>query len=146
MGPKGPVELAPDERDDKSEAGNRRLRAIFGGRWTHNEQLIMRTCGIILSHGTLFGSEAVSAVNTFAKATFPTPESTPELKSAFLLFNSSRYISHLLTSAGDHPSRALDSIEQIPHPTASNAVILGHSTQKKSSTAMITQPGNIIPF
>lgn len=63
IGAKGPVELDPDECDGKPEAGNRRLRAIFGGRRTHNEQLIMRTCGVILSRATLFGSEAVSAVN-----------------------------------------------------------------------------------
>ncbi|KAK7006873.1 hypothetical protein R3P38DRAFT_2481346, partial [Favolaschia claudopus] len=36
----------------------------------------MRPCGVILSRVTLFGSEAVSAI--FAKATFPTPESTAE--------------------------------------------------------------------
>ncbi|KAJ7672974.1 hypothetical protein DFH06DRAFT_979239 [Mycena polygramma] len=43
-----------------------------------DEQLIMRSCGVILSRATFFGSEAISAVNDFAKATFPTPESTPE--------------------------------------------------------------------
>ncbi|KAJ7028171.1 hypothetical protein C8F04DRAFT_1044296 [Mycena alexandri] len=79
LGPKGPVEIDPESCDGKPEAGNRRLRAIFGGRWTHNEQLIMRTCGVILSRATLFGSEAVDSSNKlFAKATFPTPESTPE--------------------------------------------------------------------
>ncbi|KAJ7168381.1 hypothetical protein C8R43DRAFT_877227 [Mycena crocata] len=64
--------------DGKSETGNRTLRAYFGARRTHNEQLIMRSCGVILSRATFFGSEAISSVNTFAKATFPTPESTPE--------------------------------------------------------------------
>lgn len=56
----GPVEVACD---GKPEVGNRKLRAYFGSRRTHNEQLIMRCCGVILSRATLFGSEAVSAVN-----------------------------------------------------------------------------------
>jgi len=47
----------------KPEEGNRKLRAYFGRRRTHNEQLIMRPCGVILSRATFFGSEAVSAVN-----------------------------------------------------------------------------------
>ncbi|KAJ7106902.1 hypothetical protein C8R44DRAFT_637688, partial [Mycena epipterygia] len=63
--------------DGKPEVGNRTHRAYFGARRTHNEQLIMRACGVILSRATFFGSE-VSAVNDFAKATFPPPESTPE--------------------------------------------------------------------
>ena len=49
--------------DEKSESGNRKLRAHFGRRRTHNEQLIMRPCGVILSRATFFGSEAISAVN-----------------------------------------------------------------------------------
>jgi hypothetical protein len=49
--------------DGKPDTGNRQLRAYFGRRRTHNEQLIMRPCGVILSRATFFGSEAVSAVN-----------------------------------------------------------------------------------
>ncbi|PPQ67448.1 hypothetical protein CVT26_007242 [Gymnopilus dilepis] len=64
--------------EGKPEVGNRKLKAYFGRRRTHNEQIIMRPCGVILSRATFFGSEAVSAVNEFAKATFPSPESTPE--------------------------------------------------------------------
>jgi hypothetical protein len=63
IGPNGPVEVDAGDCEGKPETGNKRLRAIFGGGWTHNEQLIMRTCGVILSRATLFGSEAVSAVN-----------------------------------------------------------------------------------
>lgn len=39
-----------------------KLFARFGRRRTHNEQLIVRPCGIIVSRATFFGSEAVSAV------------------------------------------------------------------------------------
>ncbi|KIJ07033.1 hypothetical protein PAXINDRAFT_121288 [Paxillus involutus ATCC 200175] len=45
---------------------------------TVEESLIMRPCGVILARATFYGSEAVSAVNDFAKAVFPTPQSTPE--------------------------------------------------------------------
>ncbi|KAJ7741865.1 hypothetical protein B0H16DRAFT_1323588 [Mycena metata] len=95
----GPVEVDADDCDGKPEGGNRRLRAIFGGRWTHNEQLIMRTCGVILSRATLFGSEAVSAVNLFAKATFPTPESTPEF---FIFDNNCKLDAHQRAIHDDH--------------------------------------------
>ncbi|KAJ7670033.1 hypothetical protein DFH06DRAFT_1083660 [Mycena polygramma] len=90
----GPVEV---DCDGKPEGGNRRLRAYFGSRRTHNEQLIMRCCGVILSRATLFGSEAVSAVNEFAKATFPSPESTPEF---FVFDNNCKLDSHQ-RAAGD---------------------------------------------
>lgn len=46
----------------KAETGNRRLQAFFGRRRTHNEQVMMRSCGIIISRATFFGSEAISAV------------------------------------------------------------------------------------
>ncbi|KAJ7508142.1 hypothetical protein B0H11DRAFT_1704742 [Mycena galericulata] len=95
----GPVEVEDTDCDGKPEGGNRRLRAIFGGRWTHNEQLIMRTCGVILSRATLFGSEAVSAVNTFAKATFPTPESTPEF---FIFDNNCKLDAHQRANNDEH--------------------------------------------
>ena len=51
------------ECDGKAEAGNRKLRTFFGRRRTHNEQLIMRPCGVIIARATFFGSEAISAVN-----------------------------------------------------------------------------------
>ncbi|KIO03571.1 hypothetical protein M404DRAFT_144986, partial [Pisolithus tinctorius Marx 270] len=67
------------ECDGKSDKGNAYcLKARFGTQCTHNEQLIMRPCGIILAQATFYGSEAISAVNEFAKAVFPTPQSTPE--------------------------------------------------------------------
>jgi hypothetical protein len=46
----------------KSEGGNRKIKAQFGRRRTHNEQLIVRPCGIICSRATFFGAEAVSNV------------------------------------------------------------------------------------
>lgn len=51
------------ECQGKADTGNRKLRAFFGRRRTHNEQLIMHPCGVIIAQATFFGSEAISAVN-----------------------------------------------------------------------------------
>jgi hypothetical protein len=51
------------ECDEKLAEGNRKQpKARFARRRTHNEQLVVRPCGVILSRATFFGSEAVSAV------------------------------------------------------------------------------------
>lgn len=44
------------------EQGNRKVKAQFGRRRTHNEQIVVRPCGVICSRATLFGAEAVSNV------------------------------------------------------------------------------------
>ena len=41
---------------------SKRLTGQFSRRWTHNEQLFVRCCGVIVSRATFFGSEAISAV------------------------------------------------------------------------------------
>jgi hypothetical protein len=45
--------------DQKSVKGNRVLRARFGRRQTHSEQLMVRPCGIIIARATFYGSETV---------------------------------------------------------------------------------------
>ena len=47
---------------DKPPAGNRRLRAAFGRRRTHNEEVMTRPCGVILLRETFYGSETVPQV------------------------------------------------------------------------------------
>ncbi|KIJ12502.1 hypothetical protein PAXINDRAFT_82820, partial [Paxillus involutus ATCC 200175] len=70
------------------------------GQWqTHNEQLIMWPCGVILARATFFGSEVVSAVNDFAKAVFPTMSSTPEY---FIFDNNCRLCAHQETIKDTH--------------------------------------------
>ncbi|KIM42532.1 hypothetical protein M413DRAFT_408395 [Hebeloma cylindrosporum] len=92
-------EVILESCDGKSEGGNRRLQAYFGRRRAHNQQLIMRPCGIILSRATFYGSEAVSAVNKFAKATFPSPESTPEY---FIFDNNCKLDAHQRNINDEH--------------------------------------------
>ena len=41
----------------KPEAGNHKIRALFGRRRTHNEQIMVHPCGIIVARQTFFGSE-----------------------------------------------------------------------------------------
>ncbi|KAG2743488.1 hypothetical protein P692DRAFT_201886487 [Suillus brevipes Sb2] len=91
--------IVDSECDGKPENGNKHLRARFGRRRTHNEQLIMRPCGVILARATFFGSEAVSAVNEFAKAVFPTAASTPEY---FVFDNNCKLRAHQDAIGDDH--------------------------------------------
>ncbi|KAJ7275992.1 hypothetical protein C8J57DRAFT_1061972, partial [Mycena rebaudengoi] len=48
--------------EGKSAKGNRTLRARFTRWHTHNEQLCVTSCGIILARATFFGSEAPNGV------------------------------------------------------------------------------------
>lgn len=48
--------------DGKPEYGNKLIRARFGRRRTHNEQLCVASCGIILGRATFYGSEAPNGV------------------------------------------------------------------------------------
>ncbi|OSC98756.1 hypothetical protein PYCCODRAFT_1417417 [Trametes coccinea BRFM310] len=61
----------------KSPQGNKRIRAQFGRRRTHNEETCVASCGVILGRATMFGSEAVSGVLEFWKRLFPTSASLP---------------------------------------------------------------------
>lgn len=56
------VEIEANGHPDKPESGNRRIRARFGRRRTHNEQLCVATCGVILGRATMYGSEGVNGV------------------------------------------------------------------------------------
>jgi len=51
-----------DDGSRKSDSGNQQPKAHFSRRQTHNEQLVVSCCGIILACGTMFGAEAISGV------------------------------------------------------------------------------------
>ncbi|KAI0739265.1 hypothetical protein C8Q80DRAFT_1112653, partial [Daedaleopsis nitida] len=54
------IEVDEDgECPSKPDTGNARVRARFGRRRTHNEQLVVATCGVILGRATMFGSEGI---------------------------------------------------------------------------------------
>ena len=48
--------------DGKLETGNRTVKARFGRRRTHNEELCVSSCGVILGRATFYGSEAPNGV------------------------------------------------------------------------------------
>ena len=49
-----------DTNVKKSDAGNMVPKARFARRRTHNEQLIVSSCGIINARGTMYGAESIS--------------------------------------------------------------------------------------
>ncbi|EIW52100.1 uncharacterized protein TRAVEDRAFT_136271, partial [Trametes versicolor FP-101664 SS1] len=51
---------ADGECPSKSDEGNSKPRACFGRRRTHNEQLVVATCGVLLGRATMFGSEGLN--------------------------------------------------------------------------------------
>ncbi|KZT50752.1 hypothetical protein CALCODRAFT_422480, partial [Calocera cornea HHB12733] len=57
----------------------RRPKAHFGRRRTHNEQLVVRPCGIILARGTFYGAESLSGVADFLIRVFPWRNSLPNV-------------------------------------------------------------------
>lgn len=48
--------------EGKPEEGNKTLRARFGRKRTHNEELCVASCGVILGRATFYGSEAPNGV------------------------------------------------------------------------------------
>lgn len=48
--------------DGKSDKGNTTVRARFGRKRTHNEELCVASCGVILGRATFYGSEAPNGV------------------------------------------------------------------------------------
>lgn len=52
--------------DGKPDTGNKRVRARFGRRRTHNEELCVASCGVILGRATFYGSEAPNGVRVRA--------------------------------------------------------------------------------
>lgn len=53
----------PDRSHDTTPAAPTKNKARTSHRWTHNEQLVVRPCGVIISRATFYGSESVSATS-----------------------------------------------------------------------------------
>ncbi|KZO97250.1 hypothetical protein CALVIDRAFT_480072 [Calocera viscosa TUFC12733] len=56
-----------------------KLRPHFGRRRTHNEQLVVRPCGVIVGRGTFYGAESLSSVVDFLRTVFPTVAAMPSV-------------------------------------------------------------------
>ncbi|KAA1475663.1 hypothetical protein DENSPDRAFT_826307 [Dentipellis sp. KUC8613] len=68
-----------DQCTEKPDGGNTQPKARFGRRRTHNEQLVVATCGVILGRATMFGSEGLDGTRVFLHALFPTKSSVPQV-------------------------------------------------------------------
>ncbi|KAF9477654.1 hypothetical protein BDN70DRAFT_810293 [Pholiota conissans] len=83
----------------------KRLKNVHANQQGHQlediedlDEIIANTCGVVAACAPLYGSEAVSGVNEFAKATYPTPESTPE----FFIFDNNCRLDLHQRATGDH--------------------------------------------
>ena len=56
------VEVESDAHPSKPDTGNIKIRAHFGRRRTHNEELCVATCDVILGQATMYGSEGPNGV------------------------------------------------------------------------------------
>ncbi|KAJ2927262.1 hypothetical protein H1R20_g9835, partial [Candolleomyces eurysporus] len=65
--------LDPSDCPSKSESGNVKYKAQFGRLHTHNEQTLVRPCGVVFARATMYGAEAVSNVLVLIKQAFSVP-------------------------------------------------------------------------
>ncbi|KAJ7126519.1 hypothetical protein C8R43DRAFT_1134848 [Mycena crocata] len=75
------------------------VKGRLSRNWTHNEQLFVRCCGVIISRTTFFDAEGITSVKDFLKATFP-PEYPGSMPSYMFYDNNCSFLKHL-RSCGD---------------------------------------------
>ncbi|PBK83279.1 hypothetical protein ARMGADRAFT_945016, partial [Armillaria gallica] len=64
-------------------------------KWTHNEQLFVRPCGVIVSRCTFYHAEGLESCNDFLKVTFPTSQYPSCLPSYIFYDNNCQMLRHL---------------------------------------------------
>lgn len=71
----GVVDEVSEPCPSKAPAGNnlKPLKALFNRRRTHNEQTLVRPCGVIYARATMYGAEAVSNFLIMVKNAFSVP-------------------------------------------------------------------------
>jgi hypothetical protein len=69
----GVVDDSQEPCPSKSATGNHTVKAQFGRCRTHNEQTLVRPCGVIFARATMFGAEAVSNFLIMLKNAFSVP-------------------------------------------------------------------------
>ncbi|TFY61295.1 hypothetical protein EVG20_g7114 [Dentipellis fragilis] len=89
---------AEGQCEGKAKEGNTKPRARFGRRWTHNEQLCVATCGVILGRMTMYGSEAVHGATIFLHCLFPTTCSLPRI----IFYDNACQLKRHLFAINDH--------------------------------------------
>jgi hypothetical protein len=119
------------------------LKGRTSRRWTHNEQLFVRPCEVLVSRATFFGSEGVSGVKVttlhchkdlgthiilkdFLKVTFP-PSFPGSLPSYIFYDNNRNLVAHLLNTQDSY-------FDNVGLPTD-----VFHATTKHSDTDHLSQ-------
>ncbi|PIL28517.1 hypothetical protein GSI_08555 [Ganoderma sinense ZZ0214-1] len=78
-----------------------KVKTTLTRRWTHNEQLLVRPCGVIVSRCTFFEAESLPNERLFINATFP--RHFPRALPSFLFFdNNCQLLAHLVNVQDDH--------------------------------------------
>ncbi|EMD32350.1 hypothetical protein CERSUDRAFT_58618 [Gelatoporia subvermispora B] len=81
-----------------SASGASRVKTSLSRKWTHNEQLMVRCCGVIVSRATFYNAESPSNAADFVAATFPSH--LPRGRPSYLFYdNSCSLLRHLRASA-----------------------------------------------
>ncbi|KAK7028895.1 hypothetical protein VNI00_014819 [Paramarasmius palmivorus] len=91
-------EIVMDDPSHKSDHGNVQLTAQYGRRRTHNEQLGVACCGIIVFRVTMNGAESVSGVKDIAKSVYE-PEELPQ---CMFFDNNCQLQEHLIAQKDDY--------------------------------------------
>ncbi|KAF8218781.1 hypothetical protein L208DRAFT_1347395 [Tricholoma matsutake] len=80
----------------KSDLGNQQPKARFS-RWkTHNKQLVVACCGVIVARGAMFGAESISG--DFLKSVYPHLEDLPDV----VFFDNNCHLQSHLQAQGDN--------------------------------------------
>ncbi|KIJ42832.1 hypothetical protein M422DRAFT_253925 [Sphaerobolus stellatus SS14] len=61
--------------DQKLDGTTQKHKARFGRQWTHNKELCVASCGMILGQATFYGAEGLNGIRLFWKKLFPTQRS-----------------------------------------------------------------------
>ncbi|KAJ3967654.1 hypothetical protein EV361DRAFT_929610 [Lentinula raphanica] len=72
------IEMESLDPSHKSDKGNRPAKAMFARRRTHNEQLVVCSCGVIAARATMYGAESISGVKDFLKSVYPDQRDLPD--------------------------------------------------------------------
>ncbi|KDQ07661.1 hypothetical protein BOTBODRAFT_48668 [Botryobasidium botryosum FD-172 SS1] len=87
-------ELAPQPPQAKGkQKKGPKVKTVFTRRSTHNEQLVVRPCGVVVGRATMYYSEAYSNVKDMLKVIFPTLESSPE---AAMFDSACKVVAHII--------------------------------------------------
>ncbi|PIL31096.1 hypothetical protein GSI_05792 [Ganoderma sinense ZZ0214-1] len=78
-----------------------KVKSTLTRRWTHNEQLLVRPCGIVISRATFYEAESLPNCRLFLNASFP--KHFPDARPSFLFFdNNCKLLAHLVNVEDKH--------------------------------------------